>query len=205
MKRGQIWVETVIYTLIAFIMIGLVLAYAKPKIEQSQDKAIIEQSISMMEDINLVILSLVQGGAGNKRLIELGVKKGVLNINGINDSVVFELETKHIFSQPGEDVNYGSMVIHTKEMGNSNLVTLTLDYDNYNVTFDGKDELITIPEASTPYQVFISNRGKKKIVGGICSSDDDCSKEGFTSSCTAGNCSYVAEKINILFEFEQNN
>ncbi len=32
-KRAQIWIETMIYTLIAFIMLGLVLAYAKPKIE----------------------------------------------------------------------------------------------------------------------------------------------------------------------------
>ena len=91
-------------------------------------------------------------------------------------------------------------------MGNSNLVTLTLDYDNYNITFDGKDELVSIPGASTPYQIFISNRGKKKIVEGTCSNDGECSKEGFTSSCNAaGNCLYVAEKINILFEFEQNN
>ena len=32
--RGQVWVETVVYTLIAFIMIGLVLGVAKPKIEK---------------------------------------------------------------------------------------------------------------------------------------------------------------------------
>jgi uncharacterized protein (UPF0333 family) len=35
-KRGQIWVETVVYTLIALVMIGLVLAFAKPKIEELQ-------------------------------------------------------------------------------------------------------------------------------------------------------------------------
>jgi len=66
-KRGQVWVETVIYTLIAFVMIGLVLAYAKPKIEELQDKALIEQSIEMMKDIDSTILRM--GGAGNQRLI----------------------------------------------------------------------------------------------------------------------------------------
>ena len=35
-KRGQIWVETVIYTLIALILIGLVLTFITPKIKEIQ-------------------------------------------------------------------------------------------------------------------------------------------------------------------------
>lgn len=30
-RSGQVWIETVIYTLIAFVMIGLVLSYARPE------------------------------------------------------------------------------------------------------------------------------------------------------------------------------
>ena len=37
-KRGQVWVETVIYTLIALALIGTVLAFVKPKVEEMQDK-----------------------------------------------------------------------------------------------------------------------------------------------------------------------
>ena len=66
-KKGQVWVETVIYTLIAFVMIGAVLAFVRPKIEEFQDKAVVEQTISALEDINSVILAVVQGGTGNKR------------------------------------------------------------------------------------------------------------------------------------------
>ena len=50
-KRGQIWVETMVYTLIAFALIGLVLAFVKPKIQETQDKAIIEQSVNILKDI----------------------------------------------------------------------------------------------------------------------------------------------------------
>ena len=42
-KHGQVWVETVIYTLIAFALIGTVLTFVKPKIEEMQDSAIISQ------------------------------------------------------------------------------------------------------------------------------------------------------------------
>ena len=50
-KRSQVWVETVIYTLIALTVIGLFISFAKPKIEEIQDKAIVEQSVAMLEDI----------------------------------------------------------------------------------------------------------------------------------------------------------
>src|SRR3989339_625134 len=99
MKRGQVWVETVIYTLIAFVMIGSVLAFVKPKVEEMQDKAIIEQSIGMMEDINTIVLSLVHGGAGNKRKIELGIKKGILMIDGQNNKLIFEIESGNTYTE----------------------------------------------------------------------------------------------------------
>ena len=162
-RKGQIWIETVIYTLIAFVMIGLVLAYAKPKIEEIQDKAIIEQSIKMMEEINAKIMEVKQGGAGNKREIILGIKKGILKIDGINDKIFFEIESKHTYSQLGEDISYGDLIIHTEKRGNFNIVTLTMDYsEKHNITYQGKDELKSITKAPTPYKLFISNEGGDK-------------------------------------------
>jgi hypothetical protein len=210
MKRGQIWVETAIYTLIAFILIGLVLAYAKPKIEESQDKAIIEQSISMMEDLNLLVLSLVQGGPGNKRLIEIGIKKGVLNIDGINDQVVFEMDSRYQFSQAGGDeIKYGSLKIRTEEFGDDYKVRLYLDYSNdYNITFRGIDQLEPIPKSTTPYNIFVSNKGKTKLeINEGCVTIDDCANniEGYNDAtgCDSGICTYYSKKTNILFEYDE--
>ena len=60
MKRGkgQVWIETVIYTLIAFVMIGLVLSYARPKIQEIQDQALIKQSTDMLKQIDSTLLSM---------------------------------------------------------------------------------------------------------------------------------------------------
>ncbi|MBU0894944.1 MAG: hypothetical protein KKF48_03520 [Nanoarchaeota archaeon] len=158
--RGQIWVETVIYTLIALVMIGLVLSFVKPKIDEMQDRAIIEQSITIMENIDTIILELDEGGLGNKRLVELGLRKGVLKIDSENDKIVFEMDSKDMYSQPGEDISYGTLVVHTEKIGNSNKVTLTRTYNNtYNITFNSIDELKIIPKAPTPYNVFFSNKG----------------------------------------------
>ena len=205
-KRGQVWVETVIYTLIAFTMIGLVLTYAKPEIEKIQDKAIIEQSISMVKEINLIILD-IKRVAGNQRLIELGIKKGVLKIDGKNDKIIFEIESRYEYSEPGEDINETTGIIaRTEKKGKFSTVTLTKDYSReHNITYQGEDKLKTISKSSTPYKLFISNEGGNKFEGETCEADEDCdSKEGFTVKCLGEEgfkvCEYVAEKTTINIE-----
>jgi len=164
-KKGQVWIETVIYTLIIFVMIGLVLSFVKPKIEEIQDKAIIEQSIGMLEDIDHLILSLIQGGPGNKRLIELGIKKGILKIDGINDKIIFEMESKCAYSELGKSISRGNIIAYTEKKGDSHIVTLTLDYhEGHDIKYKDKDELKLINKASVPYKVFISNEGGDKTI-----------------------------------------
>jgi len=65
-KSGQAWVETVIYTLIGLSIIGIVLGVATPKIKELTDKAIIDQTISAMNDLDNKIVA-VQVAAGNSR------------------------------------------------------------------------------------------------------------------------------------------
>ena len=158
-KRGQVWVETVIYTLIAFVMIGLVLSYARPKIEQLQDNALIQQSTEMMKQIDSTILTM--GGAGNQRILEIGIKKGILKIDCINDKIIFEMESKSLYSEPGKNINDGSVIIFTEKKTGYNLVTLTLDYSsNHDLKFEGSNVLKDISKSSTSYKLTISNEGE---------------------------------------------
>ena len=152
--------ETVIYTLIAFVMIAAVLAIAQPRIEREQDKALIEQSLGVMKDIDNVLLSLAQGGVGNKRLLELGIKEGSLKIDGENDQLVFEMDSVYEYSEPGENYIEGNTVIHTRTRGDEYTVNMTRAYSSYNITYNGRDEVGLINKASTPYQLFISHKGK---------------------------------------------
>lgn len=157
-KKAQIWVETVMYTLIAFVMIGLVLAYAKPKIEQLQDKAVIEQSIGLVKDIDSTILTI--GPAGNQRVLELGIRKGSLEIDGENEIISFEIKSKYTYSEPGLNISDGNLIIHTEKKGDDNIITLTRDYKGeYNLTYQGRDSLKTISKSSTPYKIFVTNKG----------------------------------------------
>ncbi len=160
-KSGQVWVETVIYTLLAFLMIGLVVSYVKPKVEELRDKAIIEQSSQMMKEIDSTILSM--GGAGNQRILEIGIKEGVFRINAPNDLLVFEMESKNKYTEEGNKINDGNVIVYTSEKrGGVYIVNLTLDYsanNEYNLKFLGEEELKTIPPAPTLYKLSILNEG----------------------------------------------
>ena len=157
-RRGQIWVETIIYTLIAFALIGLVLAFVKPKIEEIQDKGIIEQSISVLEDIDLIIKTL--GDPGNQRIINLGISKGIFSIDGENNKLFFEIESRYIYSEPGKNVIIGNIIVLTEKKGKINDVTLTRNYEEkYDITYQNMNELKKIGRTSTSYTLLIANKG----------------------------------------------
>jgi len=163
-KGGQVWIETVIYTLIALTLIGAVLAFATPKINEIQDRAVIEQTIIMMQNVETKISSIVEGGVGNKRVIEIGIKKGLLKIDGDNDLIIFEIETESEYSQPGEKFNTGDISVITEQLGSGNKVTLTSNYSEYDLVHNGLNELKTVSSSTTPYKLSIENKGGIKTI-----------------------------------------
>ncbi len=200
-KRGQVWIETVIYTLIAFVIIGAVLSFAKPKLEEIQDKTVIEQSIDVLENINDIILS-IKNVPGNQRIAEIGIKKGTLKINGVNDSIEFEIKSRHTYSQPGEEIHIGSIIVYTEKRGKYSNVKLTLNYSDYNITYQEKDTLKTLGKSGTSYKMSIMNKGYDTLINGSCSTLAECPAiEKYTlKECNSnGECVYKSEKLKIDF------
>lgn len=161
-SKAQVWVETVIYTLIALVIIGTTLAFVRPKIQEMQDKAVVDRSLEMMQAINNEIISIIRGGAGNSRILELMISKGNLEINGKDDQINFRIPNSYYAaSDPGIEVNYGSIIIYTEKKGKTYEVTLTLDYStNYNIQYNGDEQTKTITQSSVPYKVSLSHQGK---------------------------------------------
>lgn len=174
-RGGQVWVETVIYTLIALTIIGIFLSFAKPKIEEIQDKSIVEQSVDMLEEINKIMLSIVDGGIGNQRVIELGIKKGALMINSSGDQFIFEMDGKYTYTEPGVEggqgpyIEIGNVIATTKKLGKISTVTLISNYTNiYNITYQNSEKLKVISKSPAPYKIAVLNRGE---TGGITQID----------------------------------
>lgn len=158
-RKGQIWVETVIYILIAFVMIGLVLSFVRPKIEELKDKAIIDQTIELMNNLDKVFSEVII--PGNKRIVEVNIRKGELKIDCDNDSLMFEIDSNYLYSEPGENIVVGNINVTTTEKGKYYHVALSRDYSlAYNITYKGGDTQKILSKSTVPYKVIISNGGE---------------------------------------------
>ena len=159
MKKGQIWVETVIYTLIGLALLAVVLAIVTPKINEFRDKSIIEQTISSMNALDAKIGDTVSGGVGNARTVEFGMKRGQIRVDRVNDKINFILEDSDIlFSEPGTETEIGRVKVLTTEGTKKHIVELSLGY-NFNLTFQGEEDILIIQSSSVPYRFRFQNDG----------------------------------------------
>lgn len=158
-KKAQVWVETVVYTLIVFAMIGLVLSFVKPKIDEGRDKAILEQSKGIMEKIDNLIQE-IKTTPGNKRVLHLTIKKGSFNIDSENNRIFFEMDSQYRYSEPGTEIEEDGIIFYTKKKGDTHEVNATMNYDNYNITFEGKEKEKSIHSAPQEYKLVLFNEGK---------------------------------------------
>lgn len=160
-KIGQIWIETVLYTLIALALIGMVLGFVMPKINQSKDKLTIEQTIDLLTLIDDKV-NRASETAGNVRLIEFTIKRGELNLLSDEDSIQFIVSgLNKPYSEPGIEINRGPVNILTEQGQKESTVYLTMNYSskNYNLLYDGVEQNKKFSAASTPYKITITNNG----------------------------------------------
>ncbi len=155
-KRAQVWVETVIYTLIGLAVIGILLAASKPKIDQVRDKLLIEQTIESLNKINAQIYE-VQRAPGNKRVLDVKISKGRFFINPATDEIGWTLDSNYKYSEIGSEISLGNLEVLTEE-ANPYKVTLTMDYV-VNLTYDGTQDAKDFEGSPSPYSLAIENKG----------------------------------------------
>ncbi len=160
--RGQVWVETVLYTLIGLGLIGVTLAIAMPKITEARERAVVEQSISAMNILNDKVREVLDRGEGNSRIVsEFMVQRGKLVVDGNNEQIIFVIDNmKSVYSEPGTAIYSGPIKILTEEGQGKNKVSLTLDYSgSVDLTYSDRQEVEEFSQASIPYSFKIENRG----------------------------------------------
>src|SRR3989344_9647837 len=137
--KGQVWVESVTYTLIVLALIGAVLAFVKPKLEELQDKAIIDQTYDLLNYLDENMIDAGDGAQGNVRTPEFTMKRGQIDIYLLTNSIEFTIENvRSEYSEPGQNVKIGNVNILTIDRGKYNSVKMSIDYNNrYDLEGDG--------------------------------------------------------------------
>ncbi len=162
-RAGQVWVETVIYTLIGLALIGIVLAIATPKINEQRDRIVVEQSIEALNGFDSKIEEVLDRGPSNIRIIPVfSIKRGVLIFDGGEDSIYFKLDDlKKPYSEYGAVIKFGRVEVKSEKVGKLNSVTLALNYSaRADLKYGSSDDLKEFGRASIPYKFSIENKGK---------------------------------------------
>jgi len=166
-KKAQIWIETVLYTLMGLALIGIVLAVATPKINESRDRILVEQTIESLNAWDSKIGELVDRGQGNVRNIPtFTMKRGELIINSTSDEIIFVVgELSSPYSEVGFEIREGNIYLTSYETERSAYTVLVLKYQNIaNITYAGEDTDKKFNAASTPYAFSIKNLGGQPYV-----------------------------------------
>ncbi len=158
-KKGQVWIETVLYTLIGLTLIGVALGFLMPKINEARDKALVTQAINSLSEIDGKINEVLERGVGNVRQTEFLMKRGELYINSSSNEILFVLSgLSGQYSQPGVEIGIGRLKVLTEAGQKTSTTYLSVSY-NANLTYQKKDEDKKFTAASIPYKFSITNGG----------------------------------------------
>ena len=158
-RLGQVWIETVLYTLIGLALIGLTLGFVMPKINEARDRALVDQAINSLGDLDSKVTEVIQTGAGNIRQTEFLMKRGELYINASSDEIDMLISGLTApYSEPGVEINIGRIKTKTTSEQGGNSVYLRAVY-NANLTYKKSDNAVKFNPASTSYKFFIKNAG----------------------------------------------
>lgn len=160
-NSGQVWIETVLYTLIGLALIGMVLAFTLPKITKTQERILVEQSLSSIKLLDQIINKVIENGPDNVRIYEINFKEGNLFFDSSKEVIYFQIdEMKDYYSQPDVEIDDGRVKILSFGKKDSSSVKLTLNYTRFaDITFDGKNDERKITQSATSYKLIISNLG----------------------------------------------
>lgn len=154
MAKGQIWIETVLYTLIGIALIGVVLAIATPKINQARDRILVEQTLKSLSIWDEKIGELLDKVPGNVRSIPaFTMKRGELTIEGSADEIVFRVDGLSAqYSELGYPIREGNVVLTSYKGQKDYYIIMELNYSRAaNITYSGLDASKKFTAASTPY------------------------------------------------------
>ncbi|MGB9707967.1 MAG: hypothetical protein ACPLXC_01405 [Candidatus Pacearchaeota archaeon] len=161
MKKGAVWVSTVLYILISLAIIGMVIAAVTPRINSAKDRATIEQTIIMLDNLDSTIQQVSQV-QGTRLKSEFKMSRGFLSIDPTNEKIIWQLNNSvYKYSEPGVPINISNIeVLTTAAAGGQGWnIQLTLAYPTLNFI----STVETLQPAEVPYKLWIENKGDRNI------------------------------------------
>lgn len=161
-KRGAVWVSTVLYILISLAIIGMVIAAVTPRINSAKDRATIEQTIIMLDNLDSTIQQVSQV-QGTKLKSEFKMSRGFLTIDSTAETIVWQLNNSvYKYSEPDVKINISSIEVLTTNAAGGQGWNIELRL-NYKGNLNLNSTVGNLQPAEVPYKLWIENKGGKNI------------------------------------------
>ena len=160
-RKGVVWVSTVLYVLIGLAIISTLLAVLRPKIAETRDAFLIDQTVQGFNTLDDTIFR-VREATGNRFLYTLNLDKGTFYIDAINQKIYWNMDSSYQYSEENKTISEGRIdALTTKISEKVWNVNLALDYSQERVDFtiNGAKKIQPLSKADLPYKVWISNNG----------------------------------------------
>lgn len=160
--RGDVWISTVLYTLIGLALIGSLMAMVNPEFARLKDKATIQQTVQSFNVLDDTVIE-ARKATGTRLNYILSLDKGTLTIDAANEAIYWQMDSRYQFSEENQTVslNLKNIKATTRPLGGLWNVTLVLDYKDYglDITANSKKEAKSLSASSLPYSIWIMNNG----------------------------------------------
>lgn len=165
-KKGDIWVSVVLYVLISLVILSSVYMVVEPKINEAQDRAVVEQTIILLNDVDDAIKTSSQA-TGTVVMRQIKISKGDLFIYNatsdgqINGTIIYLLNNTNLkYSQQDTPLVSGNIqVLTTANLQNEDKynIVLTLDLQNKKILNDNNQNPWQLSASPLPYKLFIKS------------------------------------------------
>lgn len=164
-KNAQVWIETVLYTIIGLALIATVLTFITPKINETRDKIVIEQSIQSLQVLDDKIQEVISDGTGSKRVIkEFNLKRGELLIDPVGNRIILSInDLDYLYSESGSQIDFGRIKITSGEGQRDKYINLELNYKSNTLKYEDVNEQKKISAASTPYTLSLESKNDDNV------------------------------------------
>ena len=124
MKKAQVWISVIIYTLVAVLALVIILSTGLPILTEMKDRAVFNKVQGIMQDLDRHISDIASQGDGSQATVSFQIRDG--EVKFVDDQLVWELETKSEIISPRSSTVIGNLIISS----NANVRTYDLN-DSY--------------------------------------------------------------------------
>ena len=136
MRKAQIWISAVLYTLIIVVAIVIVLSAIVPLINKMKDRAIFQKVKNELTNLDVNIVDVASEGKGSQRTMPIEIQEGTLKI--ANGKMFWEIRSEAKLLEPRTSLRIGNLFLSSNADVNATVVgsTIILNNSRINVEFN---------------------------------------------------------------------